>query len=46
MIETLERICEDIRTLEMKMYNIEDDLYHIRLELESNIKRLKKEKTK
>ena len=39
--ETLERICKNISELEIKIHDTENDLYHLRLEIETLIKGVK-----
>lgn len=39
--ETLKRICENISKLETKIHNTKDDLYHLRLEIETLINTIK-----
>ena len=39
--ETLERICKNISKLETRIHDTEDDLYHLRLEIETLIKQKK-----
>jgi len=39
--ETLKRICKNISKLETRIYDIEDDLYHLRLEIETLINSVK-----
>lgn len=46
MRETLERICDNISKLETRINEIEDDLYHIRLEIETKIKKLNNRRNK
>lgn len=42
--ETLERICKNISKLETRIHDTEDDLYHLRLEIETLIKEAKDNK--